>query len=264
MKLSDISSDYRYLVLGQSGTGKTTLIGTLAELMPTVIVTSDAQGLQTLKAMNIKPETEVILISDWADVWDYYKQIAKLSESHAAIAMDDFGSLQETSRRRLEREPAYEDRRQSRAQRELAIREQLMLGDKRMKIQDWGQLWISMENFLYETLKLLFKVKLVTVLEDKANNPRDNSEHIYPALQGSLRTSILPRFGFVGETFISYDSDNKPLYALHCQSHPKVESKTRYGKGRTWVNPTAQKLLKHIQGGEDAESEVEKRVGTGI
>jgi len=120
-----------------------------------------------------------------------------------------------------------------------------------------------MENFLFEVLKLPFKVKVVTVLEDKATNPRDGTEHIYPALQGGLRTSILARFGLVAETFVSYDSQNKPLYCCHCHSHPRIETKTRYSAGRAWINPTAQKLVNHIKGGDNVETEMEKKIGSG-
>jgi len=265
MKLTDIQNDYRYLILGASGTGKTTLCGTLAEIMPTVIVTADLAGLATLKKMKILPTTEIIFIESWENIWDYYKDVARLSENYLGIAIDDFSAIQETSRHRLERKPrTTQEERMGKTEVKLAIRQELMLGDRRLRLTDWGGLWVAMENFLYEVLKLPYKIKLVTVLEEKAINPRTSEEAIYPALQGSLRTTILARFGFVGETFVTYSTERKPLYCLHCCSHPRVESKTRFGEGRTWVNPTIQKLINHIKGGDNAETELERRIGIGV
>jgi energy-coupling factor transporter ATP-binding protein EcfA2 len=264
MKLDEIQPDMKYLVMGQSGTGKTHLVGTLAELMPTVVVTADKEGLETIKRMKPKPETEIILIELWENIWPYYKQIAELSKTHLAIALDDFGSLQEMSRRRIEKERRTEkEYRMSPAEAEALIRQELMLGDRRMQIQQWGSLWLAMENFLYEVLKLPYKVKLITILEDKAVNPRTGDECIYPALQGGLRTSILARFGLVAETFIAYDKD-KPVYCAHCHSHPRIETKTRFGSGRTWVNPSIQKFINHAGGKDDVETELEKRIGVGV
>jgi energy-coupling factor transporter ATP-binding protein EcfA2 len=51
MKLNEIPQNRTILVMGNSGTGKTTLCGTLAQIVPTVIVTADRKELETLRKL---------------------------------------------------------------------------------------------------------------------------------------------------------------------------------------------------------------------
>lgn len=263
--MSEILTAHKVLVEGASGTGKTHLVGTLAGLVPTLVVTADPDGLETLRQMPLLPETEIILVAGWENIWEQYKEIAGKVETLGALALDDFGSLQDTSRRKIDRAPRTPKEEQGGAGAELAIRQGLMLGERRMQIQQWGELWIALDAFLYEVLKLPYRLKLVTVLEGKAKNPRTGEEHLYPDLAGQMRTSILARFGLVAETFISYDRENRPLYCLHSRGHPRIETKDRYSPGgRTWVNPTAERLIAHLGRGGEKETEQEKRIGTGL
>jgi len=243
------------------------MVGTLCELVPTLVVTADVNGLETLASvMHLDPE--VILIEDWRKCWDYYSLIAKAAESnqYKAIALDDFGSFQESLRRKLEVMPRGS--REEYAARtgkefEKQVKRELLLGERRLHIDQWGSMWIGLETFLGDVLSLPFDVKLVTVLEGEAENPRDGLDHIYPNLQGAIRYSISARFGLVAEAFIA-TVDGTAEYALTCRSHPKIETKSRYGDGRTWVNPTMLDVLSYIGGKGGTESEVEKKVGVGI
>jgi hypothetical protein len=264
MKLPELPPEKNILVMAESGKGKTHLVGTLAEIMPTVVVTADPAGLETLRKMSLKPETEILTISDWGDIWQHYKQIARLSQSMAALALDDFGALQIAARHHIERVPRAEEIKRT-GDVDTAIREQLMLGQRRMQIQQWGEIWIALESFLHEVLKLPYKVRLVTVLEGKAINPRTGEEHIYPDLQGQMRSSLLARFSLVAEAFINFGKEGKGIFCLHSRPHPRIETKDRFQSGgRTWVNPTAAKLLLHITGGDEQETEQEKKIGAGI
>ena len=261
MKLSATRRDKRILILGKGGTGKTNLVGTLCEVMPTLVVTSDIAGLETLASQGIDPE--VIHIQTWRKCWSYFDEIAKLASRFKALAIDDFGNIQETARHKIERMPRYPSEEQAGARFEPQVRRELMLGERTLEMRDWGKMWVAMETFLYEVLALPFEVKLVTVLEDTADDLRTGERRIYPNLQGAMRYSLSARFSLVAEAFIA-ELDGIQYYCLTSRSHPRIETKDRYGSGRTWVDPTALKLLSYINKKGGAESKIEQAIGTGI
>jgi hypothetical protein len=267
MKLDSLKLDKRILVIGSSGTGKTRLCGTLCKVLPTLLVTGDANGLETIRTMNLNPE--VIFIDDWKQSWDYFKAIKEASSRCVALAIDDFGSIQLASRQKIERMPAgYREEKSQQAhpaEFEENTRRELMAGERRMQIQQWGELWIALESFLYEVLALPYAAKLVTVLEGVAENPRDNQDHIYPALQGQARTTIPARFSLVAEAFIARQ-EGKQYYCLTSRGHEKIETKDRFSTtgGRTWVNPDAAELLQYCEHRGTSETPLELKIGTGL
>ena len=267
MKLSEIQSDKRILIIGGSGTGKTTLIGTLCQLVPTLVITADANGLDTLRSMGI--DTEIILLEDWGHVWSYYTEIAKLANTYAAIAIDDLGAVQETSQDRIELSPRHAGEEKQRDRDKVAfqtqLKEQIMLGERRLQIQQWGELYLAVSNFVSEILRLPYRVKLVTCLETIKSSPRDGADHIYPAIAGQIAYTLPAKFSMVAETFIA-NIDGANHYTLTCKTHPRVETKTRYDTtgGRTWVNPSLQKVLKYINSEGEPETNLEKKIGIGL
>ena len=270
MKLSEIKQPKNILTMGSSGSGKTHLIGTLAELIPqTLVVTSDAQGLETLTAMELNPE--VIVIEDWLKIWSYFSLIATASKDFTCIAIDDFGAVQKTAEHKVALGArTYDDERLIKAKGvaefKRQAREEILLGERRLQIQQWGELFTALESFTAEVLKLPFRIKLFTTLEGVAKNPRTKEEHIYPSLSGQVRTTFPARFSLVAETFISTagKDESKSYYCLTCRNHPRIETKSRFGEGRTWVDPTMAKTLVYINGKGDAETEIERKIGTGL
>ena len=138
-----------------------------------------------------------------------------------------------------------------------------MLGERRLQIQQWGELWLACESFLYEVLALPFVIKLVTVLEGVVENPRNNQMHIYPNLLGQIRTTLPARFSIVAQSFVA-DFEGKRYHCLSSHSHPKIESKDRYGKGRTWLDPKMANILQYMEGKAKEETELEKKIGIGL
>ena len=269
MKLNEITQPRNILVIGGSGTGKTHLIGTLCELMPkTLVVTSDSQGLQTLTTMGFNPE--VIIVEDWLQIWKVFSQVVVASRDFDCIALDDFGAMQKTAERKVVLEPkGWADDKLIKEKGITAFRqkarEQLLLGERRMQIQQWGELFTALESFTSEVLRLPFKVKLFTTLEGMAKNPRTGDDHIYPQLSGQVRTTFPARFSLVAETFISALGDGSRLYySMTCRSHSRIETKSRFGEGRTWVNPSMAKVLAYINHKGVPETEDEKKIGTGL
>jgi len=263
VKLSALELDRRILVMGSGGTGKTTLVGTLCQLIPTLVVTGDVNGLETLKAMGVDPE--VILVKDWRRIWDYYKEIVEGATQFKAIAIDDMGAVQETARHKIERMPrGWQEEKLTPREFIPQVQRELLLGERRLQLQQWGEMWIAIETFIYELLNLPYQVKLVTTLEGVHEHPRDSKDHVYPALTGQVRETLSARFSLVAETFI-YEAGNKLHYCLTSRSHPRMETKDRYVTGgRTWVDPSMAKVLAHIAGKGEEENEVEKRIGLGL
>jgi len=263
MKLSEIPRDKRVLVIGGSGTGKSHLIGTLCQLLPTLVVTSDPETLDTIASMGLDPD--VVLIEDWRKIQEYEQTIARLSPSFPAIAIDDIGSLQTVAKAKVLYMPRSAGESQA-ARKYQAFQEQvkreLLLGERGLRFQsgDWPSIFAAMETLLMDILDMPFKVKLVTALESVMKSPRDGQDRLYPALDGQLRTVISSHFSLVGELFIEESSG----YCATCRSHPKIETKSRYGKGRTWVNPDMAEILAYMNGKGKEETDEEHKIGTGL
>jgi len=260
MKLSEMPRDKRVLVQGGSGTGKTTIIGTLCKLVPTLLVTSDKEGLETLATMGIDPE--VVYLDDWMNCWDKYAEIVKAIPNFKALAIDDFGATQVVARNKIERMPRGYKEEQDRDFR-TTVRRELMRGERTMEMRDWGKMWVAMENFLSAVLTLPPTIKLVTVLESPDDDPRTGKMRLYPNLQGAIRHSLPARFSLVAEAFLA-EHKEKLYYCLSSKPHPKVATKDRYGHGRTWIDPNMADVLAYINGKGGEENEVEKAIGTGL
>ena len=264
-KLSETRTDKKILIIGAGGTGKTHIIGTLCEVMPTLVVTADENGLETLKTQGVEP-AGVIILSNWQDCWADYKEIVGMQGKAQAIALDHLGATQEIIQDKIILTPRkWEENtfNRNRAAAEATYKREIMLGERRLAQDQWGSMWLGLDAFLNAILSLNFAVKLVTVLESVAENPRDGQEHVYPNLQKAMRLSISAKFGLVANSFIGSQGEDT-YFALTCRSHPRIETKSRYGPGRTWENPTALSLLGYMnrKGGE--ESEIEKKLGVGL
>jgi len=262
VKLSEIERDKNILIQGGSGVGKTTIIGTMCKLVPTLVITSDVEGLETLASQGLNPE--VILMEDWSKCWDVFQEIQKKAGDYKALAIDDFGATQTTARHKIERMPrGYKEEQAGLSKVIPTIKAELMRGERRMQMQDWGNMWIAIETFLYELLSLPPQIKLVTVLEAPEDDPRTGEMRLMPNLQGAIKYSLSARFSLVAEAFISEYKDNQ-YYCLSSLSHPKVATKDRFGTGRTWIDPKMSDVLAYINHKGKPETDIEKALGIGL
>ena len=268
MKVSDFTRRPNLMIMGDSGTGKTHILGTFALMLPSVVVTSDKDGIDTLASMGIT-DTHVVYIENWAHVWDAWDEIRVLLRNGIrAILLDDFGATQEQIIRKSSLTPRTSDEyRMNPAARSDHMRAQLLRGDRRLQYQQWGEIGGAGEAFLYEVKHSTAQIVVATVLEETRDNPRTGLDQIYPDLAGSLRYSVLSKFSLVTSAFKDFDDDGNVHWCLSSLPHPRVPTKDRVSVPRTWVNPTAERLLLHIvnkDGGEYAETDQEKKIGIGI
>jgi hypothetical protein len=266
-KLNEIQTDKRFLITGASGSGKTNLIGTIACMLPTVIAYHDANGIKdTLETMPILPETEFIFIEGWHNIWQYYDQIKQASEKYKVIALDDFGAIQEVAKDKIELEPRskFEDTAQSKDRNTFrsTLKEQIMLGERVLQLQQYGSLYVSVNEFLVNILALNYPIKIVTCLERKEKNPRTGEDHLYPAIVGQIGDSLPAKFSMVLETFTAA-IDNKAVFCATCKAHPRLETKWRGHDGFTMINPSFEKILARMNG-KESETKQEEKIGFGF
>ena len=267
MKLIDLKPRPTVAVLGEAGSGKTYLLGTLCQLLPTIVLSSDLDGLDTLIKMKAEP-VEIIHITDWRNAWDYLDTVKEaLQHGVRAIAVDDFGSSQETIRRKAMMMPRSRDEeRMKPADREASLRRAFLLGDRRLQFQGWQEVAESGRDFIWELRQLPYQYLMVNMLEGLRQHPRTGEDHLFPELDGRLRETILARFSVVLELFYQHHRGQE-YWCGTTRAHPRTSAKDRVGTPRTWTSPTAAKLLVHIMGKEaaiDAETETERQIGVGI
>ena len=249
--------------------GKTHLCGTLCDIVPATIVTGDLTGFETLTTMNnqrpFRYQPYIIFIESWLKADDYVSEIEKRSETDLALVLDDFGSIQDRSYNKASRMPRRWEERQPDIAK--TIEKQLLLGERKLEYDQWGQITMACETFLNRVMPLPFKLRLVTIREKIDSDKRTGEDKLYPALRGDLRTGISARFSLVAESFLA-TVDKKQVFCLSSRSHPHVETKDRFtpdGAGRTWLNPDMAKVIAHINRKEEvAESATEIKIGSGI
>ena len=267
MKLSDLQRRPAVALLGESGSGKTHQVGTLCELLPTVVVTSDVDGLDTLVKMNVSP-AEVVHVEEWVAAWDSLDLIkAALRNGARAVAVDDFGASQEVMRRKaMMMARGRDEERMKTSERELMLRKEFLLGNRRLQFQGFQELAEGGRDFIWELRQLPMQLLVITMLQGVRPDPRSGEERLFPQLEGMLRHTILARFSLVVELFRHWERGQE-LWCATTRGHPRTSAKDRVGTPRTWTEFTAAKLLLHIAGKEgpqDGETELERKVGTGI
>lgn len=266
MKLSELEmKPSKILICGESGSGKTFLAGTMARVLPTLFITSDISGLDTLRAMKVDPD--VVLLREWTDVWTAYLDIKKNIGRYKAVAVDDLSKIQETGAAKILRQPLKGEQGATIAQ----LEKEIMYGERYIGSDakhdrygsQWQQLYTLLSAFVDSVLKLPVDYIMVTAIEDEATNPRTGEPSLYPDLAGGMRKSLAARFSLVCSSFVA-TVDGKTRFALTCLPHPRMETKSRFGKARTWVDPSFSRLVDHILNVESPESPEEVALGYGL
>lgn len=276
MKASELRRQRRILYIGGSATGKTRQLGTwvqytdqLGDKGSSLVITADADGLDTFQQMGVDPD--VILVEDWGKIWTHLQQIREWAAGPAkmkALLLDDLGALQEVCKEWIASSPwTWEEIRQKqRSPTEFATQIEMarLQGKRQFQHVQWGQL-LGMEDFLRKIFKELeVPFRVLTVREQLRRHPRSEKDHIFPGLQGHTRDWLMAQFSLVMSTFVYYEPNKSdPIFCASSRPHPRIDSKDRYKSGRTWVNPTAERILAHIAG-KDGETPQEKEIGVGV
>lgn len=266
MRLTEVKASPNILVIGESGKGKTHLLGTFCQVAPTVVLTADGRGLSTLKKFEgIEPEIE--LADSWNDPWSLYDRLSSHTKTHRILCLDDLGALQDIVGRSIQGHSRGQNEERMRSdQRDRLVRGQLMAGGRRLEQRQWGELDIAINSFLGEIMELPYRLVVVTVLEDIRDHPRTGLTQVYPNLAGAIRDDLMARFSLVLNLF-TQEEEGQIVYVASCRPHPRLPNKTRFGEPRTWIDPDGQKLLAHIAGRDGKEGEetpLEKKIGAGL
>lgn len=257
------------LVLGAGGSGKTRLLGTFCEYVPTVIITADLKGLQTIKTMGLDPE--YFLVEDWSKIWNVYEDVARYCKDNAVkcIALDDITKVQDTDIEKSMKQPQnWNERNQASkgtANFELQVMKDTMEGNRRLELQQRGNMNIGLDAFITQIFKLAPPIKVMTALEDLREHPRTGQEHLYPLVEGGLRYELPSEFSLVINTFV-YEDKGAQFYCATSRSNSRLSTKDRYSLtgGRTWINPTGEKLLAYMAGKGEKETKLEADIGVGM
>jgi len=212
------------LIHGDSGTGKTHIIGTAIQAgLKTAIVVCQEEELVTLDRMGIKGGYDYFTLTDFGKVWELYLDLRKNEQKWDLVAIDGFLDFQGEAK----------DRAVSEGQ---AIPyDKLMTGQVRLYRQHWGQILEMLRHFLNPLVQLPYH-KIVTCLSEVAEDPKDGSLRIYPAVQGALQKTLGAYFSVVGYSFIQI-LNGKALYCLTTAPHPAITTKDRLGFNRVFVDP---------------------------
>lgn len=265
MKLSEIEIKKRVLIQGASGTGKTRLLGTCCEVLPSVFITADPDGVETLRSMNILPETEFFLLSDWSSVWSWVESIEKhvYDKKPQAILLDDMTVFQDKALISGFFTPkSAEERKLNASAFKEMVKREMIQGNRRLEQQARGNANTGIDSVLRTVFDLPAPIKMVTVLESAREHPRSGQDHLFPLLEGGLREELASRFSLVINTFVA-QYGSAMYYCATSRPNARIETKDRFGNPRTWVWPTAAALIQHMNRKEEPENDIERAIGIG-
>ena len=244
MKLNELETKTRILLQGSSSSGKTHQIGTLCRFVPTLVITGDPEGLDTLRKMSVEAEVEVI--TDWRDMVRQRASIMATLSKVAAVAVDDIGSLQANFRGYIESRPwNWSEERLNGPQLKEKIDRELILGERRFDQARWGQMFVGLDSFFSELFRHGPPIQLYTVLDTTREDPFSGQEKLTANLQGAIRSTLAARCSLILHTYKVTKGDVTEFHASS-QPHANVDSKDRYGNGVEWVNPDMATILQHI------------------
>lgn len=269
MKLDQALGPPRMLLTGRPGSGKTHFAGSLAHIAPTLLITANQPGLQTLASMNVDHNLEVEFLEDWGKIWSIYNLIIKGAATYKFLVVDDFSVMQAVKRYQIESRPRSSNERklagsaspQDRTNLEELIQKQRLQGER--GLNDW-RLWDELSqgtaNFCRDILRIPYQFQVWTLWENVRAEPTTSETRIFAWLQGAFRDIIAGHFTLVAEAD-NQVVDNRLYWYINAFSSPHNQNNDRYFGGTLWENPDALKVLSYIAGKEVRElTAIEKTI----
>jgi len=234
---------------GDSGSGKTIFAGTMIKALKKVLyVAFDEQELLTLDKAKITGYDHII-IKKYEDLWPLYLLLRKNQPGYDGFVLDGLGDFQQEAK-------DYELKGDDQL---AAFMKAAMLGDKRMFLQDWGNLLEMTRHFVVPMLKLPMH-KLVTCISEPDEDPKTGKPKIYPGLQGSLKQLIAAKFSVVAYSYIAHWPPNT-YWCLTTQPHESILTKDRTRLCRVIINPDFQMFIDALEGRKVRDqTDIEKKL----
>ena len=222
---------------GDSGSGKTTFCGTMIKAgLKTLYVTFNEDELLTLDMMGLKDYDYYVITNYEKQLWPLYLGLRRNKPGYEGLIIDGLADFQQAAKDyELAGDEGY-----------AKFMEEAIKGNRRMYLQNWGNLLEMTRHFLDPVLKLPLH-KIVTCVSEADNDPKTGKTKIYPALQGSLQQLIAAHFSVVGFSYIAHWGD-KSYFCLTTQPHEAISTKDRTGLCRVMIDPNFRTFLNILEG----------------
>jgi len=238
------------LVHGDSGVGKTRFAGTMVEAgLKVLYIVLNEDELLTLDQVGIKGYDYHIITNYEKQLWPLYLALRRNKPGYEGVVLDGLGDFQQAAK-----------------DYELAggegvgakFMEEAMRGNRRMYLQNWGNLLEMTRHFLDPFLKLPMH-KIITCVSEADDDPKTGKTKVYPALQGSLQQLIAAHFSVVGYSYIAHWGPST-YYCLTTQPHEALATKDRTGLCRVMINPKFKIFLDALEGKKSRPTEQEEKL----
>lgn len=240
MKVVDVSKhkdNLSILIYGASGTGKTNIVATAAELGKVLVADLDkgtvtftrphlSKYLSKIQVVEIEfPDVDKLYKAALVNTVESWRRIGiETDQPFKTLVFDTYSEAQWLFQKEIRRTA-------NKLGNGLAYR-------KNMEIQEWG----SLTDFNKLVLTSFREVPMTVVFTMHEVLDKDEvSGAIYggPAIHGKLVTEIPKYFDIVARTFV----DLQGKYSVTTKAANKWTAKTRVGEGRIIPNPTFKDLL---------------------
>jgi len=235
---------------GDSGVGKTQFAGTMIVAgLKVLYVVLNEDELLTLDQQGIRGYDYLVITDYEKQLWPLYLSLRKNKPGYEGLVFDGLSDLQQAAK-------DYELAGEGGVGAQFM--EEAMKGNRRMYLQNWGNLLEMTRHFLDPLLKLPMH-KIVTCVSEADDDPKTGKTKIYPALQGSLQQLIAAHFSVVAYSYIAHWGP-KTYYCLTTQPHEALSTKDRTGLCRVMIDPKFQTFLDALEGRKSKASEMEEKL----
>lgn len=213
------SSKVKALIYGDSGMGKTTLLGTLPE-DKTLIVSAES-GLLCLNDKSIA----VVEISSWQDLQAVYSNVTKNPDwqHFEYICIDSLTEMSDKLVQMLESSPEFRD--------------------PKMALKMWGEFSKRMTATIKAFRNLDKSVVFTALPEDVLDNGNVVKK---PYIKGSAVQRMLA--SYFDEVFYLCKEDGTEERKIQTQPSSNIQAKDRSGKLDSYENPNLLEIINKIRG----------------
>lgn len=231
-----------FLIYGPTGAGKTVLLGSIAELMPTIIISTEPRGTVSLADFGYNPD--VVEVTRTEEAEEVMRFLVEEEHKYKAVGLDTITEFQLVLSDEVLRE-AVKTSAGRRVEHSPFI----------LELRDWQPILVRVWRFI-RNLQALSNdmIIIVTAQVTEAPDPMDRKSLVYtPLLRGQWRTLIGAYFDLVG--YLDTDTyregkETKIVRLLHTQPLGNYIAKSRYALPPVIENPTMRKILNLIRGRE--------------